>query len=57
MGPGDRFSIYKMHEGSYGFGIWFDRFPYDFVINIALIKWNIQLGFGKPYTEINYGDE
>lgn len=57
MGPGDRFSIYKMHEGGFGFGIWFDRFPYDFVINIALIKWNIQLGLGKPYTENNYGDE
>ena len=50
MGPGDRFEIYKMH-GSCGIGIWFDRFPYDLTINISLIKWNIQLGFGKPYTE------
>ena len=53
MGPGNRFEIYKTHEGSCGLGIWFDRYPYDYTINITLIKWVVRIGFGEPYTEMD----
>ena len=51
MGPGDRFKIYKMHGNSWGLGIWFDEFPFDYTVNVAFIKWNIQFGFGKSYID------
>jgi len=51
MGPGERFEIHKMNKGAYGFGIFFDRFPYDYSINIVLIKWVVRLGFGKSYID------
>ena len=57
MGPGDRFTVTKLPECVFGIGIWFDRFPYNYTIGIHLIKWSIQLGFGKPYTEYDNEEE
>ena len=57
MGPGDRIEVYKIHEGAFAFGIFFDRFPYDYTLTIALFKWNIKIGFGKPYTEYDGVDD
>jgi len=53
MGPGDRIEFYKMHDGYFGFGIFFDRFPYDYTLTISLIKWNLKIGLGKSYTEMD----
>lgn len=53
MGPGDRIEFYTLN--GWGFGIYFDRFPYDYSFNISLFKLGISIGLGKSYLDIDGG--
>lgn len=49
MGPGDRFKFSKLQ--GWGLGVYLDRFPYDYSINISLLKFCIFIGLGKSYLD------
>lgn len=52
MGPGDRIK-FKIAAG-WQLGVYYLRWPYSHTLGINLLKFNIELGFGKPYTDPDY---
>lgn len=54
MGPGDRIEIYKLHKGCFIFGVFFDRFPYEYTLTFGFLKWGLRIGMGQSYLEKDY---
>ena len=47
MGSGDRIKLYR--AGSFGFGVYVDRFPFALTLNLHILLWGASFGIGRAY--------
>jgi hypothetical protein len=47
MGSGDRIKFSR--AGSFGLGLYVDRFPFALTFNVHVLMWALSVGIGRAY--------
>lgn len=53
MGPGDRIKVKWLNW--WALSLDYNQWPYKHTVGISLLKLRLELGFGLPYTDPDYG--